>query len=119
MAALLFFFPALGGIALGIILALGIVALVENGLTGLYQFFFQWDLKAVPNELPFNLYLFVGLMAILGMVGLRLGLMVWKWGVVKSGLLSSNEWAEFDAALNKYGLLRVWKKVPKDHTPPG
>ncbi len=112
-------FPILGGCAIASIGGLGIAVVAENGLVGLYQFFFQWDLGAVPKELPFHLYLFVGLMAILAIVFTKLGFMVWKWGVVKSGLLSPAEWVEFEAAFNKYGIQGVWKKVPKDHNAPG
>ena len=66
--------------------------MAENGLAGLYRLFIEWDLGAVPEKLPFNLYLFSGLMAIVIMAGMKLCLLVWKWGIVKVGLLTPGEW---------------------------
>ena len=118
IAALLIFFPILGGSAIGAMGGLGMAVMTENGLEGLYRLFIQGDLGAIPAKLPFNLYLFLGLMAIVGMAGLKLCLLVWKWGVVKVGLLTPGEWVEFEGAFNKWGIQGVWKKVPKDKKPP-
>ena len=100
-----------GGI--GLVFGVGLLVLPYNGLAGLYRVFIQWDFEVFPPENPINIYVFIGVNILACLIGWIICVIVWRWGIVRFGLLTWKERMEFEEALNKWGLLGVWKKVPK------
>ena len=102
LAGVLYYLLGAGGVIMGFLLPILILMIYDVGVDRTIQIWREWG----PYEPLLPDWLWFSCM----MPGGYLGFYLWRWGVVKSTLLTPSELQEFKESITKYGLGGCWKK---------